>query len=199
MDMRFAENLKKLRIESGLSQRELADLIYVDRSTVGKWENGNRLPDALMILRLSRCLGVDTGTLLSNEEENDASPNVILVDDEEIILTGGLPVLEAALPNATIAGFTRPSEAIEYARANKIALAFLDIELGRMSGLELCLKLLEINPHTNIVFLTAYADYSFDAWETGASGFMLKPLTLEGVREQLQMLRYPFPMGSASA
>ena len=192
MYMRFAENLKKLRIERGLSQRELADMIYVDRSTVGKWENGKRLPDAVMILRLSRCLGVDTGTLLSIAEDNDGSPNVILVDDSEIILTGGLPVLEAALPNATIAGFTRPSEAVEYARANKVALAFLDIEMGRMSGLELCQKLLEINPRTNIVFLTAYADYSFDAWKTGASGFMLKPLTPEGVREQLQMLRYPF-------
>ena len=199
MDTRFAENLKKLRIERGLSQRELADLIYVDRSTVARWESGSRLPDAVMIYRLSRCLGVDTGTLLSIAEENDGSPNVILVDDSEIILTGGLPVLETALPNAMIAGFTRPSEAIEYARANKIALAFLDIEMGRMSGLELCQKLLEINPHTNIVFLTAYADYSFDAWQTGASGFMLKPLTPEGVREQLQMLRYPFPTGSASA
>ena len=199
MDMRFAENLKKLRIERGLSQREMADMIYVDRSTVGKWENGKRLPDAVMILRLSRCLGVDTGRLFSSEEENDGAPNVILVDDSEIILTGGLPVLEAALPNATIAGFTRPSEAIEYARANQIALAFLDIELGKMSGLELCQKLLTINPRTNIVFLTAYADYSFDAWQTGASGFMLKPLTPEGVREQLQMLRYPCPMGSVSA
>ena len=199
MDMRFAENLKKLRIERGLSQRELADMIYVDRSTVGKWENGKRLPDAVMILRLSRCLGVDTGTLLSIAEENDGSPNVILVDDQEIILTGGLPVLEAALPNATIAGFTRPSEAIEYARANKVILAFLDIEMGRMNGLELCQKLLEINPCTNIVFLTAYADYSFDAWKTGASGFMLKPLTPEGVREQLQILRYPFPIEGVGA
>ena len=199
MNMRFAENLKKLRIERGLSQRELADRIYVARSTVGKWESGSRLPDAVMIFRLSRCLGVDTGTLLSIEEENDGSPNVILVDDSEIILTGGLPVLEATLPNATIAGFIRPSEGIEYARANKIALAFLDIEMGRMSGLELCQKLLEIDPRTNIVFLTAYADYSFDAWQTGASGFMLKPLTPEGVREQLQMLRCPFPMEDADA
>lgn len=131
--------------------------------------------------------------------KNDASPNVILVDDREIILTGGLPVMEAALPNATIAGFTRPSEAIEYARAKRIALAFLDIELGKMSGPEPCQKLLEINPRTNIVFLTAYADYSFDAWKTGASGFMLKPLTPEGVREQLQTLRYPFPMEGAGA
>ena len=72
-------------------------------------------------------------------------------------------------------------------------------ELGKMSGLELCQKLPGINPSTNIVFLTAYADYSFDAWQTGASGFMLKSLPPEGGREQLQMLRYPFPMGSASA
>ena len=148
MYMRFAENLKKLRIERGLSQRELADLIYVDRSTVGRWESGKRLPDAVMIFRLSRCLGVDTGTLLSIAEENDEVLKVILVDDQEIILTGGLPVLEAALPNATIAGFTRPSEAIEYARANQIALgtvacalrdvvlsAGLAVVLGKVFGL----------------------------------------------------------------
>jgi DNA-binding LytR/AlgR family response regulator len=73
----------------------------------------------------------------------------------------------------------------------------LDIELGTASGLELCRRLLEINPCTNVVFLTAYADYSLDAWKTEASGFMLKPLTTEGVREQLKKLRYPFWTGGA--
>jgi len=45
--------------------------------------------------------------------------------------------------------------------------------------------------------LTAYVDYSFDAWSTGASGFMLKPITREGVLAQLKNLRYPFPSGGA--
>lgn len=197
MSMLFAEILRKLRAESGISQRELAERIYVTRSTVARWENGSRMPDAVMISRLSQCLGVPVGTLLSAAAQSDETPNVILVDDRKIILTGGLPVLEEVLPNATITGFTRPSEAVEYARANRVALAFLDIEMGKTSGFDLCRALLDIYPRTNVVYLTAYSEYSLDAWSTGASGFMLKPITPEGVRAQLKNLRYPFYWGGA--
>ena len=96
------------------------------------------------------------------------------------------------MPHAMIAGFTRPSEAVEYAKENRVALAFLDIELGKTSGLDLCRTLLEINPCTNVVYLTAYIGYAFDAWSTEACGFMRKPLTPESVKEQLKKLRYPF-------
>ena len=195
MGILFAETLKKLRTEKGLSQRDLAGRLFVTRSTVARWESGNRLPDAAMISRLSQCLGVDVNTLLSAAAQSDETPNVILVDDRKIMLTGGLPVLEQAMPNATVIGFTKPSEALEYARANRVALAFLDIELGNASGLDLCRALLEINPRTNVVYLTAYSDYSLEAWNTGASGFMLKPITPEGVQAQLKNLRFPFHRG----
>ena len=46
-----------------------------------------------------------------------------------------------------------------------------------------------------MIYLTAYPDYALDAWDTGACGFMVKPLTPEGVRTQLQKLRYPFLIG----
>lgn len=191
MSALFAETLKKLRTEKEFSQRELAKEMYVTRSTVARWENGSRLPDAVMMSRLALCLGVDVGVLLSAAAESDETPNVIMVDDRKIILSGGLPVLEEVMPNATVVGFTRPAEALEYAKGNSVSLAFLDIELGKSSGLDLCRDLLEINPRMNIVFLTAYAEYSLDAWATGASGFMVKPITPEGVREQLGRLRYP--------
>ena len=197
MSSLFAETLRKLRTEKGLSQRDLAERMYVTRSTVARWENGSRLPDAAMLSRLSGCLDTDVNTLLSAAMESDESPNVIMVDDRKIILTGGLPVLEAVMPNATVTGFIRPSEAIEYAKANRVALAFLDIEMGKTSGLELCHKLLEINPRTNVVYLTAYSEYALDAWDTGASGFLLKPITPEGVMGQLKKLRYPFSWGGA--
>lgn len=71
--------------------------------------------------------------------------------------------------------------------------------MGKTNGLNLCRQLLEINPRTNVVYLTAYSEYSLDAWSTGASGFMLKPITAEGVRSQLQNLRYPFSLGSETA
>lgn len=195
MSMQFAETMKKLRTERGLTQRELAERMFVTRPTVARWENGSRLPDAVMVSRLSQCLGVDVKTLLSAAAESEESPNVIMVDDIAIILSGGLPVLEEVMPKANVTGFISPTEAIEYAKGNRIALAFLDIELGKTSGFELCHELLELNPHTNVVFLTAYVDYSFDAWSTGASGFMLKPITADGVRAQLKNLRYPFTAG----
>ncbi|MBQ6153493.1 MAG: response regulator [Ruminococcus sp.] len=191
----FSDTLRKLRTEKGLSQQALAEKMYVTRSTVARWENGSRLPDAVMISRLSEVLGADVNMLLSAAAQSEECPNVILVDDRKLILTGGLPILEEVMPNATVTGFTDANEAIEYAKANRVALAFLDIELREMTGLELCRKLLEINPRTNIVYLTAYSDYALDAWSTGASGFMLKPLTPEGVKEQLEKLRYPFRTG----
>ena len=195
--MLFAENLKELRTKANLSQRELAERMFITRSTVAHWESGRRLPDASMIFRLAECLDVNVSDLLSAAAESDDCPNVIMVDDSKIVLTGGLPILGTALPNAAVIGFTRPSQAIEYAKSNRVALAFLDIELGTVSGLDLCRTLLDINPHTNVVFLTAYREYSIDAWSTGASGFMIKPITVEGVQAQLQNLRHPFSLGGS--
>ena len=197
MDNIFAENLRKLREKKGLSQKQLGKQMFVNPSTIANWESGRRLPDAVMVLRLAKCLGVDASTLLQFEARNEKSPNVIMVDDSEIILTGGMSVLSDVLPNATIAGFIWPTEAIEYARINRIDLAILDIELGATSGFDLCGDLLKIYPFTNILFLTAYVDYSFEAWKTEASGFILKPLTHEGVKEQLRKLRYPFQAGGS--
>ena len=198
MNQTFPKTLKQLRTKKGLSQQMLADQMFVTRPTIARWESGARLPDAMMIKRLAEILGVNIDFLLSAAAQSDECPNVIIVDDRKVVLTGGLPILQEALPNATVTGFTNADEAIEYAKRNNISLAFLDIEIRNMSGFDLCKILLEINPRTNIIFLTAYGDYSLDAWGTGASGFMLKPITAEGVKEQLKNLRYPFFIGEAN-
>ncbi len=199
MNQFFSDTLRKLRTEKGLSQQALSDRMFVTRSTVVRWETGSRLPDAAMISRLSEVLGVDVNVLLFAAAQSDLRPNVILVDDRKLILNGGLPILKEVLPNANVTGFTQASEAVKYAEENRVALAFLDIELRNTSGLELCRELLRVNLHTNVIYLTAYSEYAFDAWSTGASGFMLKPITPEGVREQLNNLRYPFFWGGEGA
>ncbi|MBR1821087.1 MAG: response regulator [Clostridia bacterium] len=191
MNIPFSEALRRLRIEKGLSQQQLAESIYVDRSTVAKWENGTRVPDAVMLSQLSARLGVDVRVLMDASAASGERPNVIMVDDEKIILTGGLPLLRKAMPEAEVTGFTRPSDALTFARARQVSLAFLDIEMGKVSGLELCRQLLEINPRTNVFYLTAYSEYALDAWSTGACGFMLKPLSPEALAKQLKRLRYP--------
>lgn len=195
MNMLFADTMKKLREEKGLSQNEIAKRMYVTRTAVSRWESGHRLPDAAMITRLSDVLGVDVNILISAAAQSDEIPIVIMVDDNKVFLNDGMPIIEEVIPNASVIGFTKPSEAVEYAKANRIALAFLDIEMIDVSGLDVCRKLLEINQRTNVVYLTAYRDYSFDAWDTGACGFMLKPITPEGIKKQLEKLRYPFLTG----
>ena len=192
MSKSFADTLKLIRTEQGLSQQQLADKLFVDRSSIANWESGRRIPNALLITRIAETLGVDIGTLMTSvNEEEEARPRVIVLDDEKIILTGEMVTLEKVMPNALITGFTNTDDAITYAKSNNIRIIFSDIEMGDVNGIELSKEFLKINPRTNIIFLTAYADYSIDAWSTGASGFMVKPITEESLRKQLEHLRYP--------
>lgn len=101
MKILFAETLRKLRTDNGLSQRELAEKMYVTRSTVSRWEIASRLPDAAMMVRLAKCLGTDV--------ESEDAPNVILVDDRKLFLSNALLILEEVMPNAIITGFTSPA------------------------------------------------------------------------------------------
>ena len=71
MSTLFAETLRKQRKEQGLSQIQLANQMFVNKSTIARWENGSRLPDAAMIARLSRILKVDIATLFSTVSESD--------------------------------------------------------------------------------------------------------------------------------
>ena len=194
MNIQFADTLRKLRIQKGLTQSQLANLMFVNKATISKWESGSRLPDAAMIIRLAEVLRVDVKKLLSATAEINESFNIIMVDDNKVILSYNQLILEEVAPNAAIASFSRPRKAIEYAKKHRTDLAFLDIEMGVISGFDLCRELLEINPCTKVVYLTAYPEYSLNAWGTDACGFMVKPLITEDVRRQLKKLRYPFSL-----
>ena len=191
MVLLFSETLRHLRTEKGLSQQQLADRLHVERASVTNWEAGRRIPSIDMLFQIAEALEVDAATLLAATGERSEVPNVLLLDDEPIILDGSIPVLRELMPKANVIGFTKSLEALTFFRENPVALVFLDIELARSSGLELCRQMLALRPHTNVVFLTAYPEYSIDAWNVGASGFLLKPLDADEVRRELSRLRYP--------
>ena len=191
MVLLFGETLRHLRTEKGLSQQQLADRLHVERASVTNWEASRRIPSIDMLFQIAEALEVDAATLLAAAGERSEVPNVLLLDDEPIILDGSIPVLRELMPKANVIGFTKSLEALTFFRENPVALVFLDIELARSSGLELCRQMLALRPHTNVVFLTAYPEYSIDAWNVGASGFLLKPLDADEVRRELSRLRYP--------
>lgn len=191
MTTSFGETLRRLRTEKGLSQQQLAVRLHMERPSVANWEAGRRMPDAATVYQIAEALSVDSSALLSAADDSGEAPNVLLVDDEPLIVTGGIPVLQEAMPNANVVGFTKPSQALAFFSENPVALAFLDIELGRTSGLELCREMLRLRSRTNVIYLTAFREYAFDAWDTGACGYLLKPLETETVRAQLSRLRYP--------
>ena len=56
--MSFADNLKQIRKEKGLSQEELAELLEVSRQAVSKWEQGAGYPETEKLLLLSNRLNV---------------------------------------------------------------------------------------------------------------------------------------------
>jgi len=187
----FSEILKSFRTEKNLSQQQLADMLFVERTTIANWESGRRTPDAVLLLQISKCLDIDVNILLETIGNTVEVPNIMMVDDESIILKSGMAVIANLLPNASVTGFTSPTEALSFAKSNRVHLAYIDIEMGKLNGLELCRELLKINPRTNVIYLTAYPDYALEAWDTGACGFAVKPLTAEQARNHLTRLKFP--------
>ena len=187
----FGKRIRSLRQEKNLTQQQLADLMFVTRKTVGNWENGNRMPDITMLSRLSRHLGVQTYELLDEISGLDEQPSIIIVEDESVLLKGFIHILEDTLPRADIYGFEAGAEALRFAESSHVAAAFLDIELFGESGVDLARRLTELNPHTNIIFLTGHAEYTADALALHCSGYILKPLTPEKVLREIAHLRFP--------
>lgn len=71
--MGFAENLKKIRKERGLSQEELAELLNVSRQAVSKWEQGSGYPEVEKLLLFSNKLNVSLDQLMSEEAAQEGS------------------------------------------------------------------------------------------------------------------------------
>jgi len=187
----FGQRIRSLRTEKGLSQQQLADLIYVTRKTVSNWESGNRMPDITMLSRLAECLGVETYELIDVLNGPDTPPNVIVVEDEPVILKGFVHILSDTLPETQTIGFQTGADALHFAAGNRIAVAFLDVELCGESGIDLARRLLDINPRTNIIFLTGHTEYTGEALDLHCSGYLLKPLTPEKILREIVHLRHP--------
>lgn len=69
--MDFGSKLKNLRIKKNLTQRELADKMYVSDKTISSWESNRTMPDINIIFELSNALEINFYSLLYDDYCND--------------------------------------------------------------------------------------------------------------------------------
>jgi len=117
--------------------------------------------------------------------------NILAIDDNVLALEELVSSIKEACPNDEIHSFSKPSELLDFAKENPCDIAFLDIEMWGMNGIELAQKLKEIHDNINIVFVTGYSKYALDSYTVKASDYVMKPVTKEAVKEALKNLRCP--------
>jgi len=122
--------------------------------------------------------------------------NIIAVDDEHYSLIALEKVLKNALPDASLSCYSNPHDAYADAINRRVDVAFLDIEMPEISGLKLAKKLKDIYRDTNIIFVTGYNQYAVDAFSLQASGYLMKPVTVDAVLKNMEWLRRPFVMAT---
>lgn len=108
----------------------------------------------------------------------------LLVDDEKPALCD----LEQILRMAELSCFTSPSQALSCAAEEKFSIAFLDIEMGTMDGITMARKLKDMQPGIHIIFVTSHECYALDAFSIHATGYLLKPVSIEDIRRELTFL-----------
>lgn len=110
----------------------------------------------------------------------------ILVDDEIWMMEQFEEECSKISDIKLIGKFRSPLDALSFASEHRIDLAFLDIEMPTMNGLELSQRLREIYPQIIIVFVSAYDQYMADAFiNEKADYYLLKPYTKEDVESVL--------------
>lgn len=116
---------------------------------------------------------------------------VLAVDDERPALEVLKQELAKVNPAFQVCAFRDPAQALEFAEDNLIDIAFLDVQMFGMSGIELARKLKLRQPKINIIFTTGYSSYMKEAFELHASGYLLKPVEAGAIAAELENLRYP--------
>lgn len=116
---------------------------------------------------------------------------IIAVDDKEMPRKVLVRAITESEPNAEIAVCSNAAEVLALPHLDSFHVAFVDIAMPGINGIELARKLKHINPRINIVFATGYDEYMADAFLLHSSGYLMKPVTTADVTNELNNLRFP--------
>ncbi len=104
----------------------------------------------------------------------------VVAEDEQLFREALLGMLREEWPDlAVLAACEDGGAALEAIGEHKPDVAFLDIRMPGLTGLEVAAAMAEVSPATQIVFVTAYDQYAIQAFERGAADYLLKPIARE--------------------
>jgi DNA-binding NarL/FixJ family response regulator len=115
--------------------------------------------------------------------------NLLIVDDHPLVLEGLKSVLANNENIAAVGTASNAIEAIDYLKANKNTdIAFLDINLPEISGIDLCKKITTDFPNVKCIALTTFAERSYISRmiQNGAMGYLLKSSSKEEIFEAIE-------------
>ncbi len=116
---------------------------------------------------------------------------IIVVDDELSALNTFLPNVLDDLSVDCKMFMNAPRAALEYVRINKVDVAFLDVRMPEIDGVDLAERMLAVNPLIKIVFISAYArdeQSIIDRLNGRVAGFCHKPYSAVTVKNLLAKL-----------
>ena len=113
---------------------------------------------------------------------------IFVLDDEPIALRVSKKIVQEVMPDSQITGFGNADQVFTYIDETgmKPDVVFSDIEMPGMSGLEFAVHLKKKCPNSVIIFVTAYSQYALEAFRLHVHGYILKPLTTDRVKEELE-------------
>ena len=121
----------------------------------------------------------------------------IVAEDEALLRGELLSLLQAAWPELeVVAACEDGGSALEAIEAHRPEVAFLDIRMPRLTGLEVATAAAEASPSTQVVFVTAYNQYAIDAFERGAVDYLLKPVVPERLAATVRRLKERIASGA---
>lgn len=115
---------------------------------------------------------------------------IFLIDDEASARSSMERVVREARPEAEISVFSRGQAALDAMEHEGLRpdVVFSDIQMPGLSGLSLALRLRTVCPTAKVIFVTGYDEYAVEAYQLHAYGYVMKPLKLERVNEELAHL-----------
>lgn len=117
-------------------------------------------------------------------------PTCVIAEDETLLRDALVQLLAGAWPELEIvAACDDGGSALEAIAAQRPGVAFLDIRMPGLSGLEVAAALASASPDTQVVFVTAYDQYAIDAFDKGAVDYLLKPVAPARLAATVQRLK----------